>query len=240
MKVLRDKSGNQSIPDRIIWQISKIARLRFWFLASRFDAGRLSLLFLFAGSVCSVLTIGFAAHFISWNLLFPSLGPTIFLQFYSPGSSMSCPRNAVLGHLIGAAAGLVFYWLGTFLGITGGAMGLGNVLLGAAALGVGGTFMAFTGLLHPPAASTILIGAFGMAARPEDILTLMFSAMILSAEAWLVHKAAGIKFPAWAPFERDRGPKIETRLGRLSFGKTDESGSMQDIAARLASRQKLK
>ncbi len=100
--------------------------------------------------------------------------------------------------------------------------------------------MAYTGLLHPPAASTILIGAFGMVDRPEDMLAIVISAALLSAVAWFVHWAAGIRFPVWSPFEQDGGPMLETKLGRLHLRKGGEKESMADLAARLATRQKLK
>ncbi len=239
MKEFKGTLMGQRIPDWLIWQVSKVARLRFWFLASRFDAFSLSLFFLFAGSICSVAVVGLAAWLVSWNLIFPSLGPTIFLQFYSPGSAMSCPRNTILGHLTGAVIGLLFFWIGTYFHIVSGGTDLENVLLAGLALGTGGAFMAFTRLLHPPAASTILIGAFGMVERPEDMLAIVFSAAVLSFLAWVVHKMAGIRFPAWGPLEK-AAPIIETRLGRLILDRSDRPETMAETAARLASRQKLK
>ncbi|RUM89901.1 MAG: hypothetical protein DSZ23_02660 [Thermodesulfatator sp.] len=240
MKKTENFQKPQNMADQLIWQASKAARLRFWFLASRFDASRLSLLFLFIGSMSSVFIIGLAAHFVSWNLLFPSLGPTIFLQFYSPGSAMSCPRNTVLGHLIGAVTGLLFFWIGTLAGVSAATGSAESILLGALALGIGGTFMAYSRLLHPPAASTILIGAFGLLQHPFAVFAIVLSALLLSLVAWVVHKAAGIKFPVWSPLEEMGGPRIETRLGRLYLDKEEEKNPMAAMAARLASRQKLK
>ncbi len=232
--------NGQRIPDWILWQTSKIARFRFWFLASKFDAISVSLLFLFIGSIVSILIIGIAARFVSWNLIFPSLGPTIFLQFYNPGSPMSSPKNTVMGHLLGAITGVLFYWIGIYFGLTNGSLDFQNVLLAGVALGTGGMCMAYTGLLHPPAASTILIGVFGMVDRPEEILAIVISAAILSAVAWLVHSFSGIRFPLWAPYAKDKGPRLETKLGRLNLKKGRGSESMADMAAKLAARQKLK
>src|SRR5207245_9717163 len=37
--------------------------------------------------------------------IFPSLGPTAFLFFYTPTAPSASPRNTVIGHAIGVAAG---------------------------------------------------------------------------------------------------------------------------------------
>ncbi|HEX5505532.1 MAG TPA: HPP family protein, partial [Thermomicrobiales bacterium] len=37
--------------------------------------------------------------------IFPSLGPTAFLLFYTPTAPAASPRNTIVGHLIGALAG---------------------------------------------------------------------------------------------------------------------------------------
>ena len=37
--------------------------------------------------------------------IFPSLGPTAFLLFYTPTLPAASPRNTLCGHAIGAAAG---------------------------------------------------------------------------------------------------------------------------------------
>jgi len=41
--------------------------------------------------------------------VFPSLGPTAYLYFFSPMGQSSSPRNAVLGHGIGLLCGFAAY-----------------------------------------------------------------------------------------------------------------------------------
>jgi hypothetical protein len=41
--------------------------------------------------------------------VFPSLGPTAYLFFFSPQAESASPRNAVLGHLIGLLCGFAAY-----------------------------------------------------------------------------------------------------------------------------------
>ena len=235
-----EKIHKKNLTEHIIWQLSKISRIRFCFLASKTDVKALSIVYLFISSFISVLIIGIAAHFTSWNLIFPSLGPTIFLQFYAPQAPMSAPKNTILGHLIGALIGLFFYWISVNMGLSSDTTALGNILIGALAVGTSGTLMVLTELLHPPAASTTLIAAFGFLENPVDIFAIVVSAAVLSMEAWLLHKLAGIRYPMWSPLEKEHGPRIATKLGLLSFSPEKDKPCMEEIAAKLASRQKLK
>ena len=43
--------------------------------------------------------------------VFPSLGPTAYLFFFSPQTESASPRNAVLGHAIGLICGFAAYWI---------------------------------------------------------------------------------------------------------------------------------
>src|SRR5437588_317257 len=40
--------------------------------------------------------------------VFPSLGPTAFLFFYTPTAPAASPRNTIIGHAIGALAGIPY------------------------------------------------------------------------------------------------------------------------------------
>ncbi len=226
--------------EHILWKLSKIFRFRFWFLATRTDARLLSYIYLLATCFLAVMSLGIAARFCSVNLIFPSLGPTIFMQFYAPSSPMSSPRNTIVGHLIGCLVGLGFYWLTIKAGGVPGTISMKNVAILGAAVGTCGTIMGITGLLHPPAASTTLLIVFGYLGSPVNILAFSLSAIFISFEAWLVHKAAGIKFPLWAPEKKDLGPQLQTKLGHLDLSRKTRDLSVEEIAARLASRQGIK
>ncbi len=124
--------------EHILWKLSKILRFRFWFLATRTDARLLSYIYLLATCFLAVMSLGIAARFCSVNLIFPSLGPTIFMQFYAPSSPMSSPRNTIVGHLIGCLVGLGFYWLTIKAGAVPGTISMKNVaILGAAVVHAG-------------------------------------------------------------------------------------------------------
>ncbi len=153
---------------------------------------------------------------------------------------MSSPRNTILGHLIGCLVGLVFYSVILKTGGIPGTLSIVDVAILGAAVGVCGTIMGITGLLHPPAASTTLLIVFGYLGSPMNILAFSLASVFISFEAWMVHKAAGIKFPLWAPEAGDVGPQFRTKLGHLDLSKKSGSLNVEDIASRLASRQSIK
>ncbi len=58
--------------------------------------------------VCSLLAIalsGLWALIVKQPLLFPSLGATAFLIFETPMAEVGSPRNTMIGHTVGVAAG---------------------------------------------------------------------------------------------------------------------------------------
>jgi len=106
--------------------------------------------------------LGLAAH---QPLLFPSLGPTAFLQTETPDQPSARPYNSIVGHLTGLLAGFVAVWVC-------GAANAPSVLASheltsprvwASVLAIVLTLL--VGLLlrasHPPAAATTLLAALG-------------------------------------------------------------------------------
>src|SRR5205823_12385018 len=71
--------------------------------------------------------------------IFPSLGPTAFLFFYTPTAPSASPRNTVIGHAIGVAAGY-FSLVVTGLTLAGPALAAGvtwpRVIAAALSLGL--------------------------------------------------------------------------------------------------------
>ncbi len=236
----KNRITQKRLYEHSLWKLSKIFRLRFWFLATKTDARLLSYLYLLATCFIAVMSLGIAAGFCSVNLIFPSLGPTIFMQFYAPGSPMSSPRNTILGHMIGCLVGLFFYWLTVRLGGLPGTINMKNIAILGAAVGTCGTIMGLSGLLHPPAASTTLLIVFGYLGNPLNVIAFLGASVFVSMEAWVVHKMAGVKFPVWAPDISESGPRLKTKLGRLDLSKKNGTLTVEEIAARLASRQDIR
>ncbi len=152
---------------------------------------------------------------------------------------MSSPRNTILGHMIGCIVGLFFYWITLQAGKVPGTLDMMNVAILGAAVGTCGTIMGISGALHPPAASTTLLIVFGYLGNPINILAFILASIFITCEAWIVHKIAGIRFPMWAPDKRDPGPQLRTKLGSLQLGKRGPRLTVEEIAERLAARQRL-
>ncbi len=134
--------------------------------------------------------------------IFPSLGPTAFLLFYTPTAPPACPRNTLAGHLIGALAG----WLSLVIfGLTAAppalSAGVDWPRVGAAALSLALTsgVMVLLRVPHPPAGATTLIVSLGLLPHPWQILVLMIAVVLLTGQAFLINRLAGIPYPIWSP-----------------------------------------
>lgn len=102
--------------------------------------------------------------------LFPSLGPTIFLQAVTPDQPAARPWNTLVGHAVGVVAGFAaLYLLGAQADpptLSAGVLTIGRVA--ATALAVGATIALQLALSaqHPPAAATTMLITLG-GLRPE-------------------------------------------------------------------------
>ncbi len=254
----RDTIHQAGAEDQLLWGLARLGRMRFWFWATRVDARLMTSVYVLISSFVCMAILGGAAMLSSWQLIFPSLGPTIFLQFYAPSLASSSPRNTVAGHLIGVTTGILFFLAGKMVHCGHEGLCAGQVFMAAAALGTSGSIMAFTGLVHPPAASTTLIAALGLVERWQDVAVVAVSALLISMVAWVLHRFSGVRFPLWYPLNGDEGPVLETKLGHLHVSKgparqarpgpfasgsskCGTAGDLDDraseIAARLRSRQ---
>lgn len=117
-----------------------IRRIRVDELQRRHSSVAVMGLFALVNGCLSIGLMAAAALLSGQPLIFPSLGPTAFLLFYTPRAQSASPRNTVLGHLVGAVCGygalLVFGLLdaGPVLG-----EGVSGARVGAAALSLGAT-----------------------------------------------------------------------------------------------------
>ena len=134
-------------------------------------------LFSFVNGLIAIAAMAFVAFVSGEPFVFPSLGPTAFLLFYTPLLPASSPRNTLGGHAIGAAAG---YFALVVFGLTSGAMVWARVP-------------------HPPAGATTLIVSLGILREPEQLAVLMLAVALLVLQAWVINRLAGIPYPVWSP-----------------------------------------
>lgn len=149
----------------------------------------------------SLAVMAALAHFSHAPFLFPSLGPTAFLLFYTPTARTASPRNTVYGHLVGVLAG---YLALTLTGLRDASPDLDQISwarLWACAIALGLTcgLMPLFGVAHPPAAATTLIVALGLLRTPLQLTVVMVAVALLVAQGLAVNRLAGIAYPWWRP-----------------------------------------
>jgi CBS domain-containing membrane protein len=177
-------------------------RMRLTSLTERHSSTFVMGLFAMVNGLIAIGAMSLVALVTGEPFVFPSLGPTAFLLFYTPLAPASCPRNTLGGHPIGALAG---YLSLVVFGLTEDAPALASSVtasrVGAAALSLGLTsgVMVWTRLPHPPAGATTLIVSLGILREPEQIVVLMVAVALLVVQGFVINRAAGIDYPVWGP-----------------------------------------
>ncbi len=222
----------------LLWQLAKLSRLRFFYLVSRGEARRITALYVLVASFVSLSTLGAVAYFLNWPLIFPVLGPTAFLIFYSPARAMAWPRNCILGHLsallCGLAAHLLLLWLFPEK-LNAAQFNLTETIFASGAMALSALIMVFFHVLHPPAASTAMLAATGYFDSPARVLGLSLALILLSLEGIILHRLAGIIYPLWKDRSLTEDPPIRTKLGTV--GETASDDPYARLAHRLTTRR---
>lgn len=159
-------------------------------------------LFTFINSCISIGLMSSMALLTHSPFIFPSLGPTAFLFFYTPTAPSASPRNTIIGHAIGILAGY-FSLVVTGLTIAGPALSTGvtwqRVIAAALSLGLTHGLMVLLRVPHPPAGATTLIVSLGILTQPLQLLLLMCAVVLLTLQSIVINRLAGIPYPLWSP-----------------------------------------
>src|SRR6266702_2722763 len=159
-------------------------------------------LFSFVNGCISIGLMSALAVITGSPFIFPSLGPTAFLFFYTPTAPSASPRITLIGHAIGAIAGY-FSLVITGLTMAGPALTVGvtwpRVIAAALSLGLTAGLMVLLKSPHPPAGATTLIISLGILTKPWQLLLLMVAVILLTLQAIAINRAAGIPYPLWNP-----------------------------------------
>ncbi len=143
-------------------------------------------------SVVSVLT--------GTTFVFPPLGATAFLFFFTPEAPTASPRNTCYGYLIGMASGMLA------LAVTGlldapPALAVGvdvpRALAAALSVGLAGAAMVLLRAPHPPAGATTLVVSLGLVTTPKQLGSLQLGVMMLVAQALVIYRVVGVDYPLW-------------------------------------------
>src|SRR5262245_65145335 len=90
---------------------SLATRLRLTHLLSHHAERPVWALFMFLNGFITIALLSGVAMLSRTPFVFPSLGPTAFLFFFTPLAPAASPRHTIYGHAIGIVCGYVAVWL---------------------------------------------------------------------------------------------------------------------------------
>src|SRR5579884_2768450 len=192
-------------------------RFRLPWLTERYARVPVLALFSFINGCISIGIMAALALVTRSPYIFPSLGPTAFLFFYTPTAPAASPRNTIIGHAIGVLAGYLSLVI-TGLTMAGPALAVGvtwpRVLAAALSLGLTAGLMVLLRSPHPPAGATTLIISLGLLTKPLQLLILMVAVVLLTLQALIINRISGIPYPLWNPLREpdEDGKKTQDRV----------------------------
>ena len=178
-----------------------VERLRLTRLLGRFPERPVWAVFMFVNGFATIALLAVLAMVTRTPFIFPSLGPTAFLFFFTPTLPSASPRHTLLGHAIGIACGYGAL-LATGLDHAPPAMMVGvdthRVLAAALSLATTGALMILFKAAHPPAGATTLIISLGIVTRPSYLAVIEVAVALLTLQAIAINRLAGVDYPLWA------------------------------------------
>ncbi len=158
--------------------------------------------YVFVNGFVTIALVSLLAVVTQNPFVFPSLGPTAYLLFFTPLAQASSPRHALLGHGVGLVCGYCALLLAGMVhvhssqGLHDG-MHWPTVLAAALSLGATGALMVLFRVSHPPAGATTLIVSLGLLSRPEHLVIVEVAVFLLVAQAFAINRLAGLPYPLW-------------------------------------------
>ena len=187
-----------------------VARLRVARLLARFPERPVWAVFMLVNGFLTIAILAGLAMLTGAPFVCPSLGPTAFLFFFSPTSPTASPRHTILGHAIGIACGYGALWV-TGLAHAAPALAAGvdlpRVVAAALSLALTGALMILLKAAHPPAGATTLIISLGIVTKPTYLVLIEVAVALLTVQAIVINRVAGIDYPLWAKRLRG-GPPV--------------------------------
>lgn len=159
------------------------------------------LLVLFFASFAALTALGLASLATQTVLLFPPLGASAFLVFFTPRAPASSPRNALLAYAIGTACGF-FALACTGLWAAPSVLAIGvdfpRVVAASLSIALTSVLMVRLRAVHPPAGATTLVVSLGLVTKASLVGMLFAGTALLLAVAFAVHRALGTPYPFWS------------------------------------------
>jgi CBS domain-containing membrane protein len=177
-----------------------LRRLRLDWLLHRFPPRLVRSAYLFVNGFITIGLLTVLALVSRNPFVFPSLGPTAYLLFFSPLGKASTPRSTIFGHAIGLICGYA-----AFVVTGAGALPFGahpgifwpRIFAAALSLSITGAFMVLLDVSHPPAGATTLIVSLGIISKPRELVIIEIAVFLLVAQALMINRLAGLRYPLW-------------------------------------------
>jgi CBS domain-containing membrane protein len=197
MRKLDSFASERAGPDHIL---SLLRRLQLDWLLNHFPQRLVRSLYVFVNGFVTIGLLALLALLSRNPFVFPSLGPTAYLLFFSPLAKTCSPRNTIFGHAIGIICGY-----GAFVVTGAGALPFGvhpgifwpRILAAALSLSATGALMVLLGVSHPPAGATTLIISLGIISKPPELVIIEVAVFLLVAQALVINRLAGLPYPLW-------------------------------------------
>jgi CBS domain-containing membrane protein len=171
-------------------------------LVARFPERLVWMVFVFVNGFVAIAILATLAMLLKAPLIFPSLGASAILMFYSPPLPTASPRSVVVGHAIGIVCGFAALVL-TGLQNSPSAMIMGidgpRVVAAALSLAATGALMVFFRVTHPPAGATALVISLGVFTKAYQLPIMELAVVLLTLQAVVVNRMAGVDYPTWLP-----------------------------------------
>ena len=180
--------------------LSLLRRLRLDWLLQHFPPRLVRSIYVFVNGFITIAVLALLALLSHNPFVFPSLGPTAYLLFFSPLGKTSSPRNTILGHAIGLVCGYAaFVFTGAGAQPFGTHQGIfwPRILAAALSLSVTGALMVLLDVSHPPAGATTLIVSLGIISKAQELVIIEVAVFVLVAQALVINRLAGLPYPLW-------------------------------------------
>lgn len=178
-----------------------IVRLRLTHLLGRFPERPIWALFMFVNGFITIGILAGVAKASHTPFVFPSLGPTAILLFYTPRSPTASPRHTLYGHGIGILCGygsLLLVGLHHAPAAIGTNVDSRRIMAAALSLALTAGVMILLKAAHPPAGATTLIVSLGIVTKPFYLLIIEIAVALLVGQGIVINRLAGLDYPLWA------------------------------------------
>lgn len=138
------------------------------------------------GSLLSMGSLAVVAAITHSPFIFPSLGPTAYLLYFSPSSPASTPRACMLGHAVALVCGyfaLIVSGLADRPPDAAVEVELARVIAAGLSLGLTCFFLVLLKCDHPPAGATTLIVSLGLITQPWQLVVMEIAVGVLLLQA---------------------------------------------------------